>query len=329
MILLWGHAADKALKAVYESLVKVGAEIAFYDQREVFDTTVDLLVDKDVRGTLRVRDQTIDLAEVTAAYIRPFDSRWLSKLKHADPSSVEWRHAANVEDVLLSWAEITPAFVVNRPSKMAPNASKPYQAALIKACGFTIPKTLVTTDAQAVREFYAQNTGLIYKSVGSARSVVSRLRPEQLDALDDLTWCPTQFQQYVPGNDYRVHTVGDELFTCEIVCSEDDYRFAIDQEGNVQLRPFELPDEIAERCRQLASFLGLAVAGIDLRLTPNGQWVCFEVNGVPGFTYYQDACNHQIDDAIASLLIHSGGVARTPGPSPGLGAREQQPTSAA
>src|SRR5262245_65743433 len=101
MILLWGHGADKALKAVYESLQKLGTDIAFYDQREVLDTEIDLIVDKEVSGTLRVRDQMINFAEITAAYIRPFDSRWLSQIKTAGPGTNEWYHAVGVEDALL------------------------------------------------------------------------------------------------------------------------------------------------------------------------------------------------------------------------------------
>jgi hypothetical protein len=303
LIFLWGHAADQALRAVYESLLKHGAEVAFYDQREVLDTEIELIVDERVGGTLRVKHETIDLAEITAAYIRPFDSRWLSKVKAAGPASNEWRHALAIEDALLSWSEFVPAFVVNRPSAMAANTSKPYQAALINSCGFAIPETLVTTDAEAVREFQSRHGEIIYKSISSARSVVSRLSKIQLDKLDDISWCPTQFQQYIPGKDYRVHVVDEAIFTCEIVCKEDDYRFALDQKESVQLKPFDLPDELAQRCRQLAKHLDLSVAGIDLRLSPDGQWVCFEVNGVPGFTYYQEACNHRIDDHIARLLI--------------------------
>ena len=303
MILLWGHASDSALLAVYKSLYKLGVKIAFYDQREVLDTEINLDVGSRVGGTLRVRAEPIDLAEVTAAYIRPFDSRWLPKIAQAGPGSPEWLHALQVEDALISWSEIAPVLVVNRPAAMASNISKPYQSALIRAHGFDIPDTLVTTDPQAAREFRDKHGDVIYKSISAARSIVSRLTGEQLSALDDITWCPTQFQQYVPGNDYRVHVVGDEVFACEIVSEVDDYRFPSDRESRVELRSYDLPEEIAGRCRRLTSALGLAVAGIDLRCTPDGRWFCFEANPVAGFTYYQEASNHRIDDAIARLLV--------------------------
>ena len=44
------------------------------------------------------------------------------------------------------------------------------------------------------------------------------------------------------------------------------------------------------------------MAGIDLRLTSDGKWYCFEVNPSPAFTF-QAATNHRVDEAIADLLI--------------------------
>ena len=300
-ILLWGHASDAALLAVNQSLEKLGARIAFYDQRRVLDTEVDFFVDDTVRGVLRVEDEEIRLEQITAAYIRPFDSRWLSFIKDAGPDSPEWIHAVKIEDALISWAEISPAFIVNRPQYIASNTSKPYQAALIRAVGFEIPKTLVTTDPQAVKEFFQTHGEVIYKSVSSQRSVVARLTKERANELDNIAWCPTQFQEWIKGNDYRVHVVGEECFACEIVSSADDYRFTKNQP--VELRPYDLPRKVAMLCRKLAADLNLAVAGIDLRRTQDDRWFCFEANPVAGFTYYQEACNHHIDDAIARMLV--------------------------
>lgn len=303
LFLLWGHASDAALGAVYRSLDKLGARIAFYDQRRVLDTEVHLAVDNNVTGVLRVEDEKIELGEVAAAYIRPFDSRWLPQIQRAGPDTPEWLHAVKIEDALISWSEIAPAFIVNRPQAIASNSSKPHQAARISELGFEIPDTLVTTDPEAALEFWDKHGTVIYKSVSAARSVVSRLSREQLKTLQDISWCPTQFQQYISGNDYRVHVVADEVFACEIVSEADDYRFAFAKDDRVELRAFDLPEDVAQRCRTLAAALGLAVAGIDLRRTPAGRWFCFEANPVAGFTYYQEPCNHHIDEAIARLLM--------------------------
>jgi hypothetical protein len=60
-------------------------------------------------------------------------------------------------------------------------------------------------------------------------------------------------------------------------------------------------DRGAFRCR-LTAKLGLVVAGISLRRTPEGRWFCCEVNPSPGFTVYQQATGRRIAEAIADLL---------------------------
>ena len=47
----------------------------------------------------------------------------------------------------------------------------------------------------------------------------------------------------------------------------------------------------------------MLVAGIDLRLTPNDELFCFEVNSSPGFTFYEDSTGQPIAAAIADLLM--------------------------
>jgi hypothetical protein len=303
MILLWGLPGDQPMAFVRDALHRFGAEVAFLDQRAVLDTHLELFVNSSVTGVLHVGDDTLDLSKVTAVYLRPYESSRLPAVKKAGPGSPEWGHALNVEDILLSWIEITPAFVVNPPTAMAGNASKPYQAAQIREHGFAIPATLVTTDPQAVLDFWDKHGTIIYKSISNVRSVVSRLSAEHLAYLHDVSSCPTQFQQYVPGVDYRVHVVGDELFCCEIVSTGDDYRYASGPDGGTQMRGCDLPRECVERCRQLASAMELPVAGIDLRRSPDGVWYCFEVNSSPGFSPFQEATNQPIDKAIARLLL--------------------------
>lgn len=305
MILLWGLLQDGPLRAVYDALGRNGSPVVILDQRKILETCVELSVDSDIRGVLQTGDQAIDLAAITAVYIRTYDWRQFPEIK--ETGSQAWNHAFLLEDILASWLEITPALVVNRLSAMSANNSKPYQAMQIQSSGFSIPDTLITTDRTCVIEFQKRHGEVIYKSISGVRSIVSRLTEEQLGRLDDILWCPTQFQQYIPGNDYRVHVVGDEVFPCEIVCEADDYRYAARKGAGISVRACEIPPDCLERCRALAKASGLVFAGIDLRLTPDGEWYCFEVNPSPGFTYYQALASQPIDDAIARLLVKGPG----------------------
>ncbi|WP_406389673.1 RimK family alpha-L-glutamate ligase [Streptomyces sp. NBC_00887] len=300
MILLWGLLQDMPLARVHAELQRLGAPVVFVDQRAVLDSGIRVEVDDDIRGVLTVGDVEVDLMDVTAAYVRPYDSWRIGAVARAGRDSDECRHTAQFDDSLWLWCELTAARVVNRPSRMAGNASKPRQSTALRAHGFRVPDTLITTDADEARAFAAGHESVVYKSVSGVRSIVSRLRPDE-ERLADLAWCPTQFQEHVPGVDYRVHVVGDDVFCSRIESGADDYRYAARQGAEVSLSPACLPDDLPDRCRELAADLGLPLAGIDLRLTPDAAWYCFEVNPSPAFTFY-DRHGQDIAGSVARLL---------------------------
>jgi hypothetical protein len=293
MILLWGLPDDAPLAAVHAALERRGESVLFIDQRLLADAALDLEVGADVRASLRFGSRLVDLDDVTAVYVRPYDVR--------DVQGDDVR-TLSFEDALVCWCELTPALVVNRPSAMASNNSKPYQAALIRAHGLRTPDTLVTTDPAAAAEFAARHGEVIYKSVSGVRSIVARLTPAHRDRLANVETCPTQFQERIEGVDVRLHVVGETTFACEIESGADDYRYASRTGDDVRVTPTVLPDEVAERCLALVDGLGLAVAGVDLRRRPDGEWFCFEVNPSPGFSFYEAATGQPIGEAVAALL---------------------------
>ncbi|WP_329476464.1 hypothetical protein OG555_33000 [Kribbella sp. NBC_01484] len=299
--LLWGLPGDSTLAAVHAELIRLDVPLLFVDQRLVLDTTVELNVGKTVEGTVRIGDTAADLATIGAAYLRPHDGARVAAVRDQPPGSPAWRHTQEVGDVLSAWAELTPAYVVNRPSASASNGSKPAQLRDIAAVGFAVPETLVTNDPAAVAEFSAAHDSVIYKSTSGIRSRVRCLADDI--PLEDVRSCPTQFQRKVPGTDVRVHVVGAEIFATRIRSDADDYRYAARQGlPRPRLSTTDVPDDVADRCRLLTSRLGLAVAGIDLRVTPEGEWFCFEVNPSPAFLYYEYGTGQPIATAVAGLL---------------------------
>jgi hypothetical protein len=309
LTLLWGLAGDGPLARVREELDRLGAPVWLLDQRDVLDTEVELETADRPAGRIRVRDRQVDLAEVTAAYVRPFIAGDLPSIAAQGRESDAWRHAAAVDEAIACWLEVTDALVVNPLSAMTGNGSKPWQARRIQAVGFAVPETVVTTEPREVRRFWRHHEQVIYKSVSGVRSRVARLRPQDGRRLADVAACPTQFQRYVPGTDVRVHQVGGRVFATEIACDADDYRYAADQgHPRPELTPFDLPPTVQAGCRRLAAALGLTVAGIDLRVTPDGTWYCFEVNPSPAFSYYEHATGQPVAQAVACLLAAAGPV---------------------
>jgi len=165
-----------------------------------------------------------------------------------------------------------------------------------------VPETLVTTDAAALEAFREKHGEVIYKSIIGVRSVVTRFRPEHCGRMAALAHSPVQFQQRIEGTDVRVHVAGDEVLACAVRSGAVDYRYPRGDEESPDIVPCELSAEVTERCQRLAASLGLFVAGIDLRCTPEDDWYCFEVNPSPAFTFYAEATGLDIGHAVARVL---------------------------
>jgi glutathione synthase/RimK-type ligase-like ATP-grasp enzyme len=175
----------------------------------------------------------------------------------------------------------------------------------VRQSGLLTPPTLVTNDPETARRFYEERQGdVIYKSLSGVRSIVRRMGAEQLARLSLLRHGPAQFQAFVPGENVRVHTVGDQVFATRVYSESVDYRYASREGGTVEMEPTILPPAVTAACLRLARRLDLLLAGIDLKETPQGDYYCFEVNPSPGFLYYEQSSGQPISAALASLLHH-------------------------
>ena len=303
MILLAGIPTEPPLASVIDRLGELGVPSLFFNQRGFDDSHLVWSVRGGrIDGQLTVAGRGYDLSAFTGVYARLMDDRLLPELDGEPAESERRRRCRRLHDGLVGWIDQTPGRVVNRFREMGSNASKPYQAQLIRRHGFRVPETLVTNHPASVRAFAARHSRVVYKSISGFRSIVSELGATDLDRLDALHACPVQFQAYVPGFDVRVHTVGEEAFATRIDSPGTDYRYADHGEGGTVLQPYDLPEELADRCRRLSAGLGLSFAGIDLRITPDNVVYCFEVNPSPAFTYYEVHTGQPISLGLARFL---------------------------
>ena len=304
LTLLCGLPTETPLALVSEQLEALGAPILWFDQRAFDCMDLEFTVSgTGITGRLAIRDQTVALEEVTGVYTRFVDDRCLPALQGEPPDSLRRRHCRALHETLSCWFEVSPARVVNRRAAMASNGSKPYQTQLIREHGFRVPETLITNEPELVRDFQRRHGRVIYKSISGVRSIVQSLEEEDDARLAAIRWCPTQFQAFVPGMNVRVHVVGAEVLATAARTEVVDYRYARRQGGETTLEPYDLGDELAGRCIRLAQALGLAFAGIDLKLTPEGEVFCFEVNPSPGFSYFENNTGQPIAQAVARYLL--------------------------
>jgi glutathione synthase/RimK-type ligase-like ATP-grasp enzyme len=288
MILVWGLRSDSPVGRVLDALEMRGADVLHIDESSLALLRYDLVFESRLSGWIESGGRRIEIDDVSGMFLRPGES-----------AAGSARIAAMT---LLALASNLRGMVVNRPAAGRSNSSKPYQLGLITRAGLQVPDTLVTTDPAVARAFLNRHHRLVYKSLSGIRSIVATLDAKDEARLDDVRSGPVQLQAYVNGLDVRVHVVGEYWFACSVKSSAADYRYAGTSGATAELSAFELPEPLGRQLVALARQMDLQVAGIDLRLTPEGSWVCFEVNPSPGFPWYEDSTGHPIAEAIAELL---------------------------
>ena len=298
MILIIGPIADSAIANLILLLSARDIDYVVLDPRSFADQW-DLVwwVDHNgVQGHIDTPKRRIDLEEIGAIWDH------MMVLPQEPRPGKSWSIRNDQLTSLTAFYNTYPGLVINRPTATSSNGSKPYQQQAIVEQGFRPIRTLITTDPDAARAFCEECNGqVIFKSISGVRSVVRRLLPDDMARIDQVRHCPTQFQEFVPGTDIRVHAVGERLFATEIQASTDDYRY-VPMNGIRTMRGVDLPDRIAERCIRLNRALGLIVSGIDLRRDPDGRYCCFEVNPNPGYIFYERQSRQRIGDAFVDLL---------------------------
>ncbi len=308
MILLCGIPSEPPLEFVKQRLDDMGEAYVIFNQRCFNDMGIEFRINRgQVDGNFHLDGVEYNLNSFHGVYLRLMDDQLLPELNGEAPNSPKRLYCRSLHDALVRWCEIAPGRVVNRIGAMGSNFSKPYQAQLIAQVGFETPETIITNDPDLVLEFRNRHKRVIYKSISGVRSIVQTLEDNDLKRLDSIRWCPTQFQEFVEGNNTRVHTIGTEVFATEIVSDATDYRYAAQQVGDTaNLRAVEIPKDLAKKCITLAQALGLAFAGIDLKITPEGRVYCLEVNPCPAYSYYEANTGQQISRAVANYLAGYG-----------------------
>jgi glutathione synthase/RimK-type ligase-like ATP-grasp enzyme len=302
MILVWGERDDPPVALVLDALVDRGARHLHIDQAALHRLKFDLRYGTRPQGWIELDGRRLTPEQISGWYLRP--------------SQVATPQALRAAAVLMALAGQAKGNVLNPPAAAGSNGSKPYQLSLIAAAGWTVPETICTSSASAARAFLNRHGCVIYKSTSGVRSIVHRIDASDPGvaeaALSRLGHGPVQWQRWIAGIDWRVHVVGRRWFATEVRCDADDYRYAPRAGQEVMLRAGRLPRGLGERAVALARYLGLGLAGIDLRRTPQGDWVCFEVNPQPGFSYYEESTGQPIAEAVAALLDSRLAVVRRP-----------------
>jgi glutathione synthase/RimK-type ligase-like ATP-grasp enzyme len=213
------------------------------------------------------------------------------------------------------------AFWINDPVRDEAAHHKPWQLALAQQIGLAIPTTLMTSDPEEAREFWRQHEGnVIYKqfrALPDAWRETRRLGQEEVELSANIRVTPVIFQCFVDAvADLRVTVIGDEIYAAAADARNGEYPLDFRFNGDLRWEPHALPPAVEDALRLLMRRLGLEYGAIDLRLTPEDQYVFLEINPAGQFLWIELETGQRIAEAIAAHLstakraVSAGGVNR-------------------
>lgn len=309
-ILLISHARDEHIAPVLEALTARGVEAYLFDTAD-YPQSLGLSIGEHGSAPDDVivhhDGQLIDLGGIGAAWWRR-------------PMPLEIDPAVVGEDRIFAFGEASSLLAscwsclecawINPPQADEVAGRKAHQLRVARSVGLVVPRTLMTSDPSAARSFIAGSVsgGTIYKTFTATERIwreTRLLRPEEADSLDDLTLAPVIFQDCVPGNiDLRIIVVGQQVFAASFKTPDGeyayDYRLSI---GRAEVNAWELPREITAQLLLLMKQLGLVYGAIDMRVTPDGQYVFLEVNPSGQWDFVEERTGQPISQAFADTLI--------------------------
>ena len=190
-----------------------------------------------------------------------------------------------------------PGVVINRPSRLSLNSSKPLQMTAIASSRSPVIKTIPTLLTNLWTEIIkipADKT--IVKSISGMRSEVVDLTDQRLQHKGDSLDCPVQLQPKLQGINIRAHVCGEDVYAVRIHGDAVDYRYG----EEMSMKRVDLPKAIASWCVESAKREGLEFAGIDLLYQEmNDYYWCFEINPMPGYSYFEQ---HLIDSGVEPVI---------------------------
>ncbi len=266
-------------------------------------------------GILSLGRSKVRVADVEVA--------WLQQFRPPQPEEHLGEGArriarAEAEAFLSGFWESVPWDWVNHPTRVAWGSNKVYQLRFAEHLGFTIPRTLITTDTTAALAFVEQSEGgAIIKDLATQAlaigqdtyiSYTRRITREEISAHGIAGGIPVCLQENVPKRvEIRATVVGEKIFPVAVdsqyeEATRDDYRRG-DLEAGDRYTIAHLPPSVEHRCIRLVKELGLEYGAIDLIRTPGDDYVFLEVNTTGAWVWAEKLTGLPITEALADLLV--------------------------
>jgi glutathione synthase/RimK-type ligase-like ATP-grasp enzyme len=173
------------------------------------------------------------------------------------------------------------------------------QGEVAASCGWRVPETFITNSP--AEAFAAAGNGELVLKPPAGGTLARKVDASVIRAFAAID-CPVAIQEYIAGEDVRAYVIdGEVVAAARIVTGELDYRR--DPNYMQRIHAIELPAEVHRRTAAVFERHRLVCGSIDLRLTPEGEFVFLEVNSGGSFLELQKALGIPIADRLAGLLL--------------------------
>ncbi|NEO81026.1 MvdC family ATP-grasp ribosomal peptide maturase [Moorena sp. SIO4G3] len=318
LILLLTHSGDFfTIDRVAEALSKKGARPFRFDT-DKFPLEVQLRAQFDQSQSsyrLKYGAEVISSEDVKAVWMRRI---WQPNLgENLDPQFQESCIRESKATLSGLWDSLRGVRWIDDLAKAGAANNKQRQLRVASEVGLVIPKTLITNDPEAVREFFQQVKGKMVTKLLKALSYSMEYTPfflytsivKEDDLLDaeSLRYCPMVFQEQIPKQlELRVIFVQGKVFVGALDSSIYEKSTVDWRRPNTDVgvwQHHELPDEIVARIKALMDNFGLLYGALDFIVTPSGDYVFLEVNPGGEWGMLERDLELPISNAIAEALI--------------------------
>ena len=302
-ILILGHTSDIHIVAVTWALKKLGHTPTLWlmDQFPVHQAAT-IAVHPD--GTT-----TVGVKEAISEDGPNFDVVWIRR--QAKPTIHPDLHPSDREAA----ARESRSFITNALNTLAPSArwvnplaarnlcsSKALQLGEAVKAGFDIPDTLISNDPDKIRAFcqkYAFDVILkpFYPASWKTESAIhiffaTRIDPATIESEFSVRAAPAIFQRYTRKDfELRITVMGATCFAARISARPTSQPQTVDWKEDLtkrDLSPFDMPDDLRDKCLRLMRRLGIVFGCIDVIRQPDGHWTFLEVNEMGAFLWVEE-----------------------------------------
>lgn len=284
-------------------------------QTETFPTSSNLCLKLGTRKPyLEIDGQKIFISNITAIwYRRPAKCLIDNQITNEDIR--KYAEEESQQTLLGLWESLNDCIWVSKPSNISRSSHKWEQLLRARKIGFNVPRTTITNDPRQAKKFCYKMKKCIVKAVSKSvflcqdryRMAYTTLIKHDDSKIDDVKFTPCIFQEYIPKKlELRITVVHKQVFACAIY-SQSSAKTMHDWRNydfeNTPHEPWELPNDITEKCINLVASYGLNFGAIDMVLMPNGKYVFIEINPNGQWVWIEDLTGLPISKALIELLF--------------------------